>query len=129
MVGARGRENWRVDRIVLEGMAFNGRHGVRPAERERAQEFRVDIEVEADLSAAARSDRLEDTVDYTRVRHVARDVIEGEPVKLLETLAARIADGVLALPNVERVAVRVSKRPPSMAPIEAAAVHISRTRA
>jgi 7,8-dihydroneopterin aldolase/epimerase/oxygenase len=118
-----------VDRIVLEGMVFNGRHGVHPAEREHAQEFRVDIELEADLSAAGRTDRLEDTVDYSRVRAIAKSIIEGESVKLLETLAARLAEGVLAVPNVETVTVRVAKRPASMAPIESAAVHMTRTRA
>lgn len=123
------RENCRVDRIVLEGMSFSGRHGVRPAEREQTQEFKVTVELEADLSEPGRTDRLEDTVDYTKVRAVARQVIEGEPAKLLETLAARIADGVLALPNVAAVTVRVAKRPPSMAPIDGAAVHIRRTRA
>jgi len=123
------RENCRVDRIVLEGMSFSGRHGVRPAEREQTQEFKVTVELEADLAEPGRTDRLEDTVDYTKVRAVARQVIEGEPAKLLETLAARIADGVLALPNVAAVTVRVAKRPPSMAPIDGAAVHIRRTRA
>jgi dihydroneopterin aldolase len=123
------RENGRVDRIVLEGMSFSGRHGVRPAERERPQEFKVTVELEADLSKPGHTDRLEDTVDYTMVRAVARQVIEGEPAKLLETLAARIAAGVLDLPKVAAVTVRVAKMPPSMAPIDAAAVHIRRTRA
>src|SRR5229473_4357241 len=124
-----GRENCWMDRIVLEGMSFSGRHGVRPAERENAQEFKVDIEVEADLSEAGRTDRLEDTIDYTQMRAIARETIEGESVKLLETLAARIADRVLALPKVRGVTVRVAKRPVSMTPIESAAVHINRTRA
>jgi dihydroneopterin aldolase len=118
-----------VDRIVLEGMSFNGKHGVRPAERERAQEFTVDIDLEADLSAAGRTDEVGDTIDYRLVHAIAKETIEGESVKLLETLAARIADRVLELPRVKVVRVRVSKRPASMVPIEAAAVHISRTRA
>lgn len=118
-----------MDRIILEGMSFNGKHGVRPAEREHAQEFTVDIELEADLSEAGRTDRVEDTVDYRLVYAIAKETIEGESVKLLETLAARIADRVLVLPRVQNVAVRLSKRPASMVPIEAAAVHISRTRA
>lgn len=118
-----------MDRIVLEGMSFSGRHGVRPAEREHPQEFKVTIELEADLSEPGRTDRLEDTVDYTKVRAIARQAIEGEPAKLLETLATRIADGVLALPKVAVVTVRVAKRPASMMPIDAAAVHIKRTRA
>jgi dihydroneopterin aldolase len=110
-------------------MSFSGRHGVRPAEREHAQEFKVDIDVEADLSTPGRTDRLEDTVDYSQLRAIAKETIEGESAKLLETLAARIADRTLALPRVEAVTVRVAKRPPSLAPIEAAAVHIRRTRA
>jgi len=110
-------------------MSFHGRHGVRPAEREQPQEFRVDIEVEADLAEAGRTDLLADTVDYTAVRAAAREVIEGESRKLLESLAAAIAQRVLGLPRVESVSVRVAKHPASMQPIEAAAVRINRTRA
>src|SRR6266852_9546578 len=110
-------ENGAVDRIILQGMSFQGRHGVRPAEREHAQEFKVDLEVDCDLSEPGRTDRLEDTVDYTRVRAIAGEVIEGESARLLETLAARIAKGVLGLPRVAAVSVKVAKRPSSMQPI------------
>lgn len=114
---------------MLQGMSFQGRHGVRPAEREHPQEFNVDVEVECDLVAAGRTDRLEDTVDYTRVRTAAKEVIEGAPFKLIESLAGRIAERVLQLDGVLGVSVRVAKRPESMRPIDAAAVHIKRTRA
>jgi dihydroneopterin aldolase len=118
-----------VDRIQLHGMSFQGRHGARASERERPQEFKVDIEVDCDLEKPGRTDRLEDTVDYTKLRAIAREVLEGESVSLLETLAARIADRLLDVPRVLAVSVRVAKRPASMLPIEAAAVHINRTRA
>src|SRR6266851_2341551 len=127
--GRSGRENCRMDRIVLEGMSFSGRHGVRPAEREHAQDFEVDIDMEADLAVPGSTDRIEDTVDYRAAHAIAKQTIEGESVKLLETLAARIADRVLTLPGVTAVSVRVAKRPASMVPIESAAVHIRRTRA
>jgi len=117
------------DRIELRGMLFFGRHGVRPAEREQAQEFKVDIEVEADLAEAGRTDRVADTVDYTKIRAIAKAVIEGPPASLLESLAGRIAEVVLQMPRVAAVSVRVAKRPASMQPIESAAVHIKRTRA
>jgi dihydroneopterin aldolase len=117
-----------MDRILLEGMAFHGRHGVRAAERDHPQEFRVDVEVDCDLSEPGRTDRIEDTVDYTKVRAIAKDVIEGESHKLLESLAARIAERVMQLPKVGGVAVRIAKRPQSMLPLDAAAVRISRTR-
>ena len=110
-------------------MAFHGRHGVRPAEREQAQEFKVDIEVEADLLRPARTDQVADTIDYTKLRRIAKEVIEGPPASLLEALAGRIADQVLQLPGVVSVSVRIAKRPASMQPIEAAAVRINRTRA
>lgn len=109
-------------------MSFQGRHGVRPAEREQSQEFKVDLEILADLSEAGRTDRIVDTVDYRQARAAARDVIEGRPMALLESLAAAIARRVLELPRVEAVAVRVAKRPAGMQPIEAAAVRIERTR-
>ena len=118
-----------MDRILLEGMSFQGRHGVRPAEREQPQEFKVDVEVDCDLSEPGKSDRIEDTVDYRQVRAIAKEVIEGESHKLIETLAALIADRVLQLKRVGGVSVRISKRPESMEPIAAAAVHINRTRA
>ena len=118
-----------MDRIELRGMSFQGRHGVRPEEREQAQEFKVDLEVEAELAGAGRTDRLEDTIDYRQLRSAAREVIEGESQKLLESLAQQIADRILALPLVKSVSVRVAKRPASMQPIEAAAVRIYRTRA
>lgn len=118
-----------MDRIRLEGMSFQGRHGVREEERAHAQEFVVDIEAECDLAAAGHSDKLADTVDYTKIRAIAKAVIEGESAQLIESLASRMADQVLQLPRVEAVRVRVAKRPASMQPIDAAAVHIDRTRA
>jgi dihydroneopterin aldolase len=117
-----------MDRLLLEGMSFQGRHGFRPAEREQPQEFRVDVEVDIDLSEAGRTDRIEDTLDYRRVRAIAKEVVEGESRKLIESLAARIAERVLQLPKVGAVSVRIAKRPASMLPLDAAAVRISRTR-
>jgi dihydroneopterin aldolase len=118
-----------MDRILLQGMSFQGRHGVRPEERERPQEFKVDIEVDCDLSEPGKTDRVEDTVDYRQLRAIAKEIIEGESQKLMETLAARIADRVLQLARVAGVSVRIAKRPESMQPIAAAAVRINRTRA
>lgn len=110
-------------------MTFSGRHGVSAAERQRAQQFKVDVEVETDLNVPGRTDRVEDTVDYRLVRTIAMEVIEGESASLIETLADRIATRVLRLPKVDAVSVRIAKRPASMKPIDAAAVHIKRTRA
>jgi len=110
-------------------MSFRGHHGVREAERALAQDFTVDVEVECDLSLAAHSDQLADTVDYKQIHTIAREVIEGASHHLLESLAGEIADRVLDLPRIDAVSVRIAKQPVSLAPIGGAAVHIYRTRA
>ena len=118
-----------MDEIELEGMVFSGRHGVRPAEREKPQEFKVDVKLDADLAEAGRTDSVTDTVDYRLVYAIAREVIEGESAQLIETLAGKIADRVMGLENVVAVSVRVTKRPESMRPIDGASVKIRRSRA
>jgi len=120
--------NYKVDRIVLEDMVFSGKHGVSESERARAQRFTVAVELEADLSRPARSDRLEDTIDYRRVHAIAKEVIEGAPARLVEALAGRIARKTLQVPGVRAVTVRVAKRPKRMEPIGAAAAVIRRAR-
>jgi dihydroneopterin aldolase len=118
-----------MDRIRLEGLVFNGRHGVSDAERAKPQPFAVDIEVEADLHTAGLSDRVEDTIDYRALHQIAKAVITGEPAHLIEALAQRIAERCLAIQGVKSVKVRVAKRPPRLEPLDAAAVEITRTMA
>ncbi|HYM66153.1 MAG TPA: dihydroneopterin aldolase, partial [Patescibacteria group bacterium] len=81
-----------------------------------------------DLYDASRSDSISDTIDYRELRAIARDVIEGPSMQLIEALAGRVADRVLTIPRVVSVSVRISKRPAGMMPIAGAAVHIKRTR-
>ena len=98
------------DRILLEGMVFHGRHGTLPAERELGQAFVVDVELRLDLRPAGLSDELARTVDYGQVHRRVREIVEGEPVNLTETVAERIAAAVLEdHPAVEAVRVRVAK--------------------
>src|ERR671931_756676 len=100
-----------MDRLLLEEMVFFGRHGALPAERELGARFTVDVELGLDLRAAGRSDLQADTVDYSRVYETVREVVEGEPCTLLESVAERIATGLLTFEHVERATVRVRTRP------------------
>jgi 7,8-dihydroneopterin aldolase/epimerase/oxygenase len=98
------------DRILLTDMVFHGRHGTLPAENDLGQPFVVSIDLHLDLRPAGSSDDLTRTVDYSRVHRLARDIVEGPPVQLTETLAERIAAGVLRdHPTVEAVRVKVAK--------------------
>ena len=98
------------DRILLEGMVFHGRHGTLPAERELGQPFVVDVELRLDLRAAGLADDLTRTVDYSEVHRRAKEIVEGPPAGLTETVAERIAAAVLEEhPPVEAVRVKVGK--------------------
>ena len=91
-------------------MVFHGRHGTLPAERELGQPFVVDVELRLDLRPAGLSDDLTKTVDYGEVHKQVREIVEGPPVNLTETIAERIAATVLEEhPPVEAVRVKVAK--------------------
>ncbi|MDQ6774262.1 MAG: dihydroneopterin aldolase [Candidatus Dormibacteraeota bacterium] len=118
-----------MDRLLLEGMVFFGRHGHLAAERELGQHFQVDAELELDLAAAGASDRLADTLDYTRAREAVREVLEGAPHDLLEAVAGRAAAALLDLDaRVVGVTVRVRKRPPLEGQFRAFGVEVRRRR-
>ena len=98
------------DHILLTDMVFHGHHGTLPAENELGQPFVISIDLHLDLRPAGTSDDLTMTVDYSEVHRMARDIGEGPPVKLTETLAETIAAGVLRdHPAVEAVRVKVAK--------------------
>ena len=100
------------DRIILEAMAFYGYHGVNPEERKVGQPFTVDLQVYGDFKVPGRSDNVEDTVDYSELYRLTKDVVEGEPHNLLESVAETIAQRILASFKVTAVAVRVTKPSP-----------------
>ena len=97
------------DRLTLAGMVFHGRHGVLDEERREPQRFVVDVEMVVDAAAAAANDDLTATVDYAGVFECAREVVETESHRLIETLAERIATEVLSRLALEEVTVRVRK--------------------
>lgn len=117
------------DRIALRGLAVRGRHGWLPSEREAGQEFGVDVVLGVDTRAAAASDELADTVDYGGLAERVAGVVSGEPVRLVETLAQRIADLCLDDPRVLDVEVTVHKpAAPVPVPLADVTVTIRRTR-
>lgn len=97
------------DLITLTGLRVRGYHGVFDFERREGQDFVVDVALELDTRPAATTDDLTRTVHYGELAGALAEVIAGEPVDLLETLAARLADVCLADPRVEAATVTVHK--------------------
>ncbi len=119
------------DRIFLEGLIFYAYHGVHPEEKRLGQRFIVDISLARDLGAAGRSDDLTQTTSYSEVYRLAREIVEGGPYDLIETVAERIAAAVLArYPEVQgiRVTVRKPEVPIKGSVLRAVGVEVFRTR-
>lgn len=119
-----------LDRISVTGLRAFGRHGVLPAERERGQEFVIDAMLWLDTKAAAEADDLSLTVDYGALVAALAEIVAGEPVDLIETLAERLAAACLDDDRIDRVEVTVHKpSAPVGVPVADIAATIRRSRA
>ncbi|HAQ06150.1 MAG TPA: dihydroneopterin aldolase [Bacillus bacterium] len=119
-----------MDKIHVNQMEFYGYHGVFPEETKLGQRFGVDLTVEVDLSKAGHSDNLEDSINYAELYQACKEVVEGEPYKLVEAVAERIASIILGLfPSVNKCHVKVIKPdPPIPGHYKSVAVEITRGR-
>lgn len=117
------------DLISIKGLKSSAHLGVDAAEREKPQPVEIDLEVELDASDASKSDRLEDTVDYSTLVDEVVEIASSAHYRLLEALAQRIADAVLSRPRAEVVTVAVTKSALSLRPdLDRIQVRITRRR-
>jgi len=94
----------------MRNMKFYGYHGVLPEERERGQNFVIDIEMLADLESASESDELGDSVDYSRAYDVVKNIVENNKFRLIEKLAGNISREMLSkFPKIQEITVIVKK--------------------
>ncbi|MCR6108847.1 dihydroneopterin aldolase [Bacillus sp. A301a_S52] len=119
-----------MDKILVQGMAFYGYHGVFAEENKLGQRFYADVTLEMDTSPAGKSDDLNQTVNYALVYETAKNILEGESVQLVETLTERLANALLEdFPIIDACTVKVTKPdPPIPGYYEAVAVEIRRGR-
>lgn len=99
----------KLDIITLRGLTADGIHGVFEFEHAATQPFVIDIALWVDTTDAITSDDIADTVSYADVANSVVAVVEGPSAHLIETLAQRISDVLLANPRVEGVEVTVHK--------------------
>ena len=98
------------DRIFITGLSLHAYHGVMPYEGKVGQTFTIDMVLDIDLSAAARSDKVADTVSYDKVVECATAAFSKQKFRLIEAAAGRVADAVLAaFPTVQSIAVTIHK--------------------
>ncbi len=118
------------DRIFIKGLALHAYHGVMPHEAKVGQTFSIDLTLDIDLGAAARSDKVADTVSYDKVVDVATQAFGAQRLRLIEAAAGKIADALLAkFPRVRGVEVTIHKpHAPIAATFDDVGITIARKR-
>ena len=102
----------KIGTIELEGMEFKAYHGCLEQEKIRGNSFTVDFRGDLDLSDAAASDNLDDTLNYADIYDIVADEMS-IPSELLENVAGRIVTVIGGrFPQLISFSVRVSKRKP-----------------
>jgi D-erythro-7,8-dihydroneopterin triphosphate epimerase len=97
------------DTVRIERLELDCIIGINPWERLTKQRITIDIEINADLSAAGRSDAIEDTINYRTISKTVTSEIEESNYGLVEALAARVAEICLEDERAQAVEVLVRK--------------------
>jgi dihydroneopterin aldolase len=119
-----------MDRMLLKRIVFYGYHGVFPEENRLGQKYIVDLDLRLNLTRAAQSDDVNDTVNYAEIYALLKGIVEGPPVKLIETLTEKIASAVLGTyTSIIEATVSVTKpNPPFDITFDGVTVELRRKR-
>ena len=112
-------------KLELHGLEIFGRHGVFENEKRDGQMFLYDLELDVDEPSA---DDIEHAVDYRLVVDAVQDVSDSRSFDLIESLAAAVADALIARLPANAVQVRVRKPRPGAIPVEWSAATAERSR-
>jgi dihydroneopterin aldolase len=116
-----------MDSIIIEGLEVETIIGVHDWEKNQKQTVVIDLEIHLDITAAAESDDLSQTVGYGDLARSVTSHVSETRFELIESLARSIAELVLKEFKPRDVVVKVSK--PGAVPNAAnVAVKIERSR-
>lgn len=113
------------DKIYISNLRVPCFIGVYPHEKSLEQELCIDLEIDSDLSAACKSDNIEDAIDYEKLEQEVIGVCREHSHNLIEKLAQKIADKCLQDRRILAVKLKV-KKPNALKHSEFAAVEIIR---
>jgi dihydroneopterin aldolase len=116
-----------MDIVFISQLAVDMVIGVYDFEKVKQQRLLIDIEMARDIRGAAAADDLNQTVDYAVVSQRVTELLQQQPIELIETVAERIADLLLSEFAVQAVRVQVDK-PAAVPAARTVGVRISRGR-
>lgn len=103
-----------MDKLVLKGLKFHGRHGVYDQEKIIGNAFEVDLEFTLSLQKAGETDNLKHTIDYAKAYSAVAEILQSNSVNLIETLALKIGNQLYSEFEIESLNVKVRKMNPPM---------------
>jgi dihydroneopterin aldolase len=115
--------------VKVENIRVFAYHGCLKEEAKIGSDYRVDLEIKANLQQSAKTDLLRDTVDYVFLNKIVREEML-RPTHLLETVAKRILERIFEeVPMVVKAAVWVSKlNPPIGGDVEKVTIKMTERR-
>jgi len=115
--------------IKVNSIKLYAYHGCLEEEAKIGSEYIVDVAVKAALKKSAKTDALEDTVDYVHLNLIVKEEMAIRS-KLLEEVAQRILDRFFKeLPMVQKAKVAVAKiNPPIGGNVEEVVIILSQKR-
>jgi len=118
-----------VGKIRLQNVRVYAYHGCLIEEGQIGSDYRVDLEVKADLSKSAKTDDLSDTVDYVLLNKIIEEEMAIRS-KLLENVANRILNQIfLKSKRVSKAKVTISKiNPPIEGDVEMVSIIMKKNR-
>ncbi|WP_190810393.1 dihydroneopterin aldolase [Flagellimonas sp. S3867] len=116
-------------RIRINNIRVHSNHGCLKEEMLIGSDYRVDLDVFADLSQPSQSDKLQETVDYVHLNKIVREEMAVRS-NLLEHVAKRIIDRIFSeLDMVNKAQVEVAKiNPPMGGDVESVSVKLEYSR-
>ena len=99
-----------MDKIHIEGLEVFALIGVYDWERKHQQRLIVDVELSADLSLAAQTDDVDNTLNYAEISQGINDFAAQSQYKLIEALASHMVEWLLqSFPKLKVVRLKLSK--------------------
>ncbi len=99
-----------MDIIYLHGLVANAQIGVWEWEKQITQQLTIDLDMGTDISIAAASDRLKDTLNYKEVAKRIISFVEENHFDLVEALAEKLADILLDEFRIPWCRIKLNKK-------------------
>ena len=98
-----------MDKIKILNLKLPAKHGVYDFEREKEGVFEIDIHMHLDLTNAMLSDDLKESVDYSKVVELVKEIFSENDCNLIEYVAGKISKGILEKYPVQKVVIKIRK--------------------